>query len=95
MDKYTSFEKRLEEIRTMVEEHDRQMIREDERRRIEKERKTWWWDAFKSVAVPILVGVISSLVSLKGERQKFCVHGIIGARQTGASNEHEHQTQFS
>ena len=31
----------------------------------------------------------------KGERQKFCVHGIIGARQTGASNEHEHQTQFS
>ena len=32
---------------------------------------------------------------LKGERQKFCVHGIIGARQTGASNEHEHQTQFS
>lgn len=65
MDKYTSFEKRLEEIRAMVEEHDRQMIREDERRRIEKERKAWWWDAFKSVAVPILVGVISSLVSLK------------------------------
>ena len=32
---------------------------------------------------------------VKGERQKFCVHGIIGARQTGASNEHEHQTQFS
>lgn len=32
---------------------------------------------------------------LRGERQKFCVHGIIGARQTGASNEHEHQTQFS
>ena len=31
----------------------------------------------------------------RGERQKFCVHGIIGARQTGASNEHEHQTQFS
>ena len=31
----------------------------------------------------------------QGERQKFCVHGIIGARQTGASNEHEHQTQFS
>ena len=30
-----------------------------------------------------------------GERQKFCVHGIIGARQTGASNEHERQTQFS
>lgn len=25
----------------------------------------------------------------------ICVHGIIGARQTGASNEHEHQTQFS
>ena len=35
------------------------------------------------------------LVGLFGERQKFCVHGIIGARQTGASNEHEHQTQFS
>lgn len=34
-------------------------------------------------------------VALAGERQKFCVHGIIGARQTGASNEHEHQTQFS
>ena len=33
--------------------------------------------------------------NLAGERQKFCVHGIIGARQTGASNEHEHQTQFS
>ena len=32
---------------------------------------------------------------MEGERQKFCVHGIIGARQTGASNEHEHQTQFS
>lgn len=32
---------------------------------------------------------------IAGERQKFCVHGIIGARQTGASNEHEHQTQFS
>ena len=32
---------------------------------------------------------------LARERQKFCVHGIIGARQTGASNEHEHQTQFS
>ena len=35
------------------------------------------------------------LQKAKGERQKFCVHGIIGARQTGASNEHEHQTQFS
>lgn len=35
------------------------------------------------------------LCSKMGERQKFCVHGIIGARQTGASNEHEHQTQFS
>ena len=34
-------------------------------------------------------------VPVMGERQKFCVHGIIGARQTGASNEHEHQTQFS
>lgn len=33
--------------------------------------------------------------SVERERQKFCVHGIIGARQTGASNEHEHQTQFS
>ena len=30
-----------------------------------------------------------------GERQKFCVHGIIGARLTGTPNEHEHQTQFS
>ena len=29
------------------------------------------------------------------ERQKFCVPGIIGARQSGASNEHEYQTQFS
>ena len=36
-----------------------------------------------------------SEVANTGERQKFCVHGIIGARQTGASNEHEHQTQFS
>ena len=34
-------------------------------------------------------------VNAERERQKFCVHGIIGARQTGASNEHEHQTQFS
>ena len=33
--------------------------------------------------------------AVERERQKFCVHGIIGARQTGASNEHEHQTQFS
>ena len=32
---------------------------------------------------------------IKRERQKFCVHGIIGARQSGASNEHEYQTQFS
>ena len=31
----------------------------------------------------------------RGERQKFCVHGIIGARQSGPSNEHEYQTQFS
>ena len=38
----------------------------------------------------------SEVFELTGrERQKFCVHGIIGARQTGASNEHEHQTQFS
>ena len=35
------------------------------------------------------------LVVVVGERQKFCVHGIIGARQSGASNEHEYQTQFS
>ena len=35
------------------------------------------------------------LVHSYGERQKFCVHGIIGARQSGASNEHEYQTQFS
>ncbi len=39
------------------------------------------------------VTVVNTTVN--GERQKFCVHGIIGARQTGASNEHEHQTQFS
>ena len=37
----------------------------------------------------------SAVAIAVGERQKFCVHGIIGARQTGASNEHEHQTQFS
>lgn len=37
----------------------------------------------------------ANLSHANGERQKFCVHGIIGARQTGASNEHEHQTQFS
>ena len=37
----------------------------------------------------------SEMKLIGGERQKFCVHGIIGARQTGASNEHEHQTQFS
>ncbi len=36
-----------------------------------------------------------AIIELMRERQKFCVHGIIGARQTGASNEHEHQTQFS
>ncbi len=29
-----------------------------------------------------------------GERQKFCVHGIIGARQTGASNEHERASEI-
>ena len=34
-------------------------------------------------------------VDINRERQKFCVHGIIGARQSGASNEHEYQTQFS
>ena len=39
--------------------------------------------------------VLCSKMVRIGERQKFCVHGIIGARQTGASNEHEHQTQFS
>ena len=33
--------------------------------------------------------------NIRRERQKFCVHGIIGARQSGASNEHEYQTQFS
>ena len=38
---------------------------------------------------------VGESLSRQGERQKFCVHGIIGARQTGASNEHEHQTQFS
>ena len=42
-------------------------------------------------------GDVIAAVTFDGgrERQKFCVHGIIGARQTGASNEHEHQTQFS
>ena len=44
------------------------------------EAKDWHYEAFNKAL---------------GERQKFCVHGIIGARQTGASNEHEHQTQFS
>ena len=38
---------------------------------------------------------IKAIEEVQRERQKFCVHGIIGARQTGASNEHEHQTQFS
>lgn len=38
---------------------------------------------------------IAVAIGIGRERQKFCVHGIIGARQTGASNEHEHQTQFS
>ena len=38
---------------------------------------------------------VACFETLCRERQKFCVHGIIGARQTGASNEHEHQTQFS
>ena len=40
-------------------------------------------------------GMHNMINRLARERQKFCVHGIIGARQTGASNEHEHQTQFS
>ena len=39
--------------------------------------------------------VISDEARSSRERQKFCVHGIIGARQSGASNEHEYQTQFS
>ena len=39
--------------------------------------------------------VNKGLFNVVGERQKFCVHGIIGARQSGASNEHEYQTQFS
>lgn len=43
-----------------------------------------------------IIGLDSTMrYAMKRERQKFCVHGIIGARQTGASNEHEHQTQFS
>ena len=57
----------------------------------------------KKVAEHFGVGINTVRIGLsefKGEeslreRQKFCVHGIIGARQTGASNEHEHQTQFS
>ena len=52
----------------------------------------------KSSAMPgdlVTVTVRSNTGYGNGERQKFCVHGIIGARQTGASNEHEHQTQFS
>ena len=51
------------------------------------------YDPKRQFNVPKRV-IIGKLVS-DGERQKFCVHGIIGARQTGASNEHEHQTQFS
>ena len=42
-----------------------------------------------------IMAINGATVTVTGERQKFCVHGIIGARQTGASNEHEHQTQFS
>ena len=43
----------------------------------------------------IFLYVLQRIQGWLRERQKFCVHGIIGARQTGASNEHEHQTQFS
>ena len=46
----------------------------------------------------ISIGYLSGAdwnVQIARYKQKFCVHGIIGARQTGASNEHEHQTQFS
>ncbi len=42
-----------------------------------------------------IIRLDDAAIATFGERQKFCVHGIIGARQTGASNEHEHQTQFS
>lgn len=52
----------------------------------------------RAVVVQPLSSAIAEPVdasSFYRERQKFCVHGIIGARQTGASNEHEHQTQFS
>ena len=49
-----------------------------------------------SILPPVQVeAAIPFIVGTARERQKFCVHGIIGARQTGASNEHEHQTQFS
>ena len=53
--------------------------------------------AIRGELFPQLVGegVVAQIGTSLGERQKFCVHGIIGARQTGASNEHEHQTQFS
>lgn len=50
----------------------------------------------KSLVASLLAAVAVAVSGAAyGERQKFCVHGIIGARQTGASNEHEHQTQFS
>ena len=59
-----------------------------------------------AVFILTLIGILGITAPIMGicaccfntvprERQKFCVHGIIGARQTGASNEHEHQTQFS
>lgn len=53
--------------------------------------QTWYWADRELVSQQ----QFEQLFPVKRERQKFCVHGIIGARQTGASNEHEHQTQFS
>ena len=51
-----------------------------------------WWHNW---ARTFYIDNLSPSQAQARERQKFCVHGIIGARQTGASNEHEHQTQFS
>ena len=42
-----------------------------------------------------IIKLATDVDHIRRERQKFCVHGIIGARQSGASNEHEYQTQFS
>ena len=54
-----------------------------------------WMPFYSELATKLLAFKNNRKTLLSRERQKFCVHGIIGARQTGASNEHEHQTQFS